>query len=630
MTPLLSVHNLKTYFFTEERPVKAVDGVSFTLERGGALGIVGESGSGKSVTALSIMGLVPSPGRIVDGEILLEGEELRRKDRRAMSRVRGSKMAMIFQDPTASLNPVLSVGFQIAEALRRHQRLTRRAARARAIELLDLVGIADPMRRVDDFPHQLSGGMRQRVMIAMALSCDSKLLIADEPTTALDVTIQAQILELLRMVRREFGTGILLITHDLGVIAEVAQDVVVMRSGRIVERTNVDALFKRPQHPYTVDLIASLPDLYVADERPTNLNNDANRDLAVGRDDDQGGGSLPRGGDAPHNGYVLDADRDEKLLEVRDLVKHFTASRALLASEAGDVIRAVDGISFHIAAGESLALLGESGCGKSTTGRLILRLLDATSGKIKFSGRDLATLTPRELREQRREMQIVFQDSYGSLNPRMTVGESIGEPLRVYGNTHGPRSGRVAELLEAVGLSRSEGERHPHELSGGQRQRVGIARALALRPKLVVCDEPVSSLDRTVQTQVLRLFRSLQREMGLAYLFIAHDLGVVSEISDRVAVMYLGKIVEVATTQALYRTPLHPYTKALFSAVPRRDPQGRTDRLLLETEVPSALEPPSGCRFRTRCPLAGERCAVEEPLLKEVAKERHVACHFVA
>ncbi|MGA2165107.1 MAG: ABC transporter ATP-binding protein, partial [Solirubrobacteraceae bacterium] len=545
--PLLSVEDLKVEFPTEGGVVKAVNGVSFALGQGRTLGIVGESGSGKSVCALSTMGLTRAQGVRISGRILFEGVDLLTLPERGMRALRGNELAMIFQDPLSSLHPLYRVGAQVAEGIRAHREVSRRAAREQATALLELVGLPEPSRRVDAYPHELSGGMRQRVMIAMALANEPKLLIADEPTTALDVTVQAQILTLLRRLREELGMALVLVTHDLGVVAEMADEIAVMQAGLIVERGTTEQVLAAPAHPYTQGLLRSSPTL----ERGDHQRND-NHD---GRERSKGAN---RGG--KEEGAVAAAP---PLLQVRDLVKRFPITQGVVFQRQVDAVEAVAGISFELRRGEALGLVGETGCGKSTTARLIMRLLEPTGGEIRYEGHDIAHLRGAALKAARREMQIVFQDPYSSLNPRKTAGSIVSEPFAIHG-LHRDRVERrrvVGELLERVGLSPEHRNRYPHEFSGGQRQRIGIARALALRPKLLIADEPVSALDVTIQAQILELLRELQRELGLTLLLISHDLAVVRQMADHVAVMRAGKIVELAPNETLYSSPVHPYTR---------------------------------------------------------------------
>jgi peptide/nickel transport system ATP-binding protein len=535
---LLSVRDLRVSFATQSGRVQAVDGVSFELAPGEVLAIVGESGSGKSVTAQTIVGLTRSPNARIDGSVQLGEQELITAGERELRDVRGERVGMVFQDPMTSFNPVYTVGRQIVEAIRAHRGgVSDREARERAVGLLDSVGIPNAAQRVDDYPHQFSGGMRQRAMIAMALSLDPEVLIADEPTTALDVTVQAQILALLERLNRERGLATILITHDLGVVAEVADRVLVMHEGKIVERGSLDQVFYAPADPYTRRLLDAVVRL------------DAAPPLRPRRE-------------------------SEALLEVTDLVKHFPVRRGLLFDREVDRVRAVDGVSFSVRAGETLGLVGESGSGKSTLSRSILQLLAPTSGSVRFEGREIAGLSRREMRPLRRQMQMVFQDPYASLNPRKRIGQIVGEPLRLQGEASGSSLRReVQGLLERVGLSVEHYQRYPHEFSGGQRQRIGIARALALRPKLIVADEPVSALDVSIRAQILDLLRELQDDFGLTYIFVAHDIGVVRHVSDRIAVMHQGKIVEEGPADRVCERPEDPYTRELLAAVPIPDPR---------------------------------------------------------
>jgi peptide/nickel transport system ATP-binding protein len=534
---LLSVQDLRVGFATEGGLVQAVDGVSFELEAGEVLAIVGESGSGKSVTAQTILGLTRSANASIAGSVRFRSRELIEADERELQQVRGAEIAMIFQDPMTSLNPVYRVGAQIAEAIRAHRPEVGKAeARKRSIELLDSVGIPNAEQRVDGYPHEFSGGMRQRAMIAMALALEPDVLIADEPTTALDVTIQAQILELLRRLNRERNLATILITHDLGVVAEVADRVLVMHEGKIVERGGLDEIFYSPKDPYTRRLLDAVVRL---DQAPP-----------------------PR------------PPREQPLLEVTDLVKHFPLKRGLLIEREVDRVRAVDGVSFSVAKGETLGLVGESGSGKSTLSRTVLQLLEPTSGSVRFEGRELAGLSRRQMRPLRAELQMIFQDPYASLNPRKRIGQIVGDPLRLQGRASGAELRiQVQELLDRVGLSAAHYQRFPHEFSGGQRQRIGIARALALRPKLIIADEPVSALDVSIRAQILDLLADLQNDFGLTYVFVAHDIGVVRHVSDRIAVMHEGKIVEQGPADQVCERPTDGYTKKLLAAVPVPDPR---------------------------------------------------------
>jgi peptide/nickel transport system ATP-binding protein len=536
--PLLSVSDLRVGFLTEGGRVQAVAGVSFDLAAGEVLAIVGESGSGKSVATQSIVGLTRSPNARIEGSARLRGAELLGASEADLRKVRGKQIGMVFQDPMTSFNPVYRIGDQLVEAIQAHRPdMSDAEARAIAVETLVAVGMPEAERRIDRYPHEFSGGMRQRAMIAMALALQPEILIADEPTTALDVTIQAQILELLRRLNRERNLATILITHDLGVVAEMADRVVVMHEGGIVERGSLDEIFYSPKDPYTRKLLDAVVRL---DQAPP---------LRPGR------------GQAP-------------LLEVTDLVKHFPIKHGLLIDREVDRVRAVDGVSFSVAQGETLGLVGESGSGKSTLSRTVLQLLAPTSGSVRFEGREIAGLSRREMRPLRAEMQMVFQDPYASLNPRKRIGQIVGEPLRLQGHASGYELRvQVQELLERVGLSPEHYQRYPHEFSGGQRQRIGIARALALRPKLIVADEPVSALDVSIRAQILELLAELQDEFGLTYLFVAHDIGVVRHISDRIAVMHDGKIVEQGPADRVCERPVDPYTKTLLTAVPVPDPR---------------------------------------------------------
>ncbi|MGE7917438.1 ABC transporter ATP-binding protein [Viridibacillus sp. NPDC093762] len=548
MDSILKVDNLHISFVSNHEVFEAVKGVSFELHKGETLGIVGESGSGKSVTARSIMRLLPSPPALMtDGSIEFSGETISNFTDPEMEAVRGKEISMIFQDPMTSLNPTIKVGKQIDEILTKHQQLTSKEAKNRSIEMLQLVGIKNAEERYNQYPHEFSGGMRQRAMIAMALACQPKLLIADEPTTALDVTIQAQILRLMKKMQQQFDTSIILITHDLGVVAGMCDRVVVMKEGQIVETNTTEGLFASPQHPYTKKLLNALPRM---DEKKK----------------PKGKLHLP-----------ADINPDKPLIEVQDLNQVFPLG-------SGRTLKAVDSISFSIQPGETLGLVGESGSGKSTTGRLLLQLQKATHGEILYKGMAINRLNKKEMKQLRKEIQIIFQDPYASLNPRMKVLDIIGQSLDIHQlcKTKAERLARVEELLELVGLQKEHAMRYPHEFSGGQRQRIGIARALAVDPKFIVCDEPLSALDVSIQAQVVDLLKDLQAKLGLTYLFIAHDLSMVKHISDRVAVMNAGKIIELADSEELYSNPIHPYTKSLLAAVPVPDPSIESKKLKKE------------------------------------------------
>jgi ABC-type microcin C transport system duplicated ATPase subunit YejF len=530
---LLSVSDLHVSFRQGAELVPAVSGVSFHIDKGETFALVGESGSGKSVTALSVLRLLPHNARITKGRVMLGSTDLFRLPEYAMGAIRGLRVGIIFQDPMSSLNPVMTVGRQIGEVLRLQRGLQGQAARNRALELLDHVGLPNPERHLGEYPHQLSGGMRQRVMIAIALAGEPDLLIADEPTTALDVTIQAQILELLERLKRESGMALWLITHDLGIVAELADRVAVMRAGRIVEQSGREGFFEHPQHPYSRELFTAMPRLDASLARP-------------------------------------EMHHSDPLLVVEDFQVHYPIQRGFFQRTV-DYVRAVDGVSFSVAQGETLALVGESGCGKTTLGKGILGLIEPTGGRIRFDGADITGLRGEERRKRYAEMQIVFQDPYSSMNPRMIVGDIVEEGLRALhpSMTETERRARVEDLLQNVGLPKDARLRYPHEFSGGQRQRICIARALAVDPKLIVCDEPTSALDVSVQAQILKLLRDLRDRRGLSYLFITHDLAVVAELADRVAVMHRGKIVEIGTTRQVLFQPAHPYTRRLLQAVPK-------------------------------------------------------------
>lgn len=552
METILQVHNLQVSFRSQEREFDAVKGISFDVKKGETLGIVGESGSGKSVTARSIMRLLPSPpSRMKDGEILFLGQNLAHKSEKEMESIRGRDIGMIFQDPMTSLNPTIRIGKQIAESLIKHRNMSKKEAKQEAIEMLKLVGIRDSEARYNQYPHEFSGGMRQRAMIAIALACRPSLLIADEPTTALDVTIQAQILNVMKHMQEKFGTSIILITHDLGVVAGMCDRVVVMKDGEIVEKGTTVEIFEQAEHPYTLKLLNALPRL---DEK-----------------------KKPK--PAPQ---IITPFGNEPLLEVNGLKQYFDLGK-------GNVIRAVDDISFYVKPGETLGVVGESGSGKSTTGRAILRLHEPTAGEVLYQGMPVNRLKAKEMKMMRRHMQMIFQDPYASLNPRFKIVDIIGEAMDVHGlsGSKEARKKRVEELLDMVGLDPAFADRYPHEFSGGQRQRIGIARALAVEPKFIVCDEPLSALDVSIQSQVVKLLEELQHKLGLTYLFIAHDLSMVKHISDRVAVMYAGKIVELAESEELYSNPQHEYTKSLLAAIPVPDPkvEAQKTRRLLEEQT---------------------------------------------
>jgi len=670
---LLEITDLRTEIQLRNGVVHAVDGVTLEVAEGETLGVVGESGCGKTMTALSIMHLLPNGGRIAGGSIKLAGKEVTNLRPEELRKMRGDDVGMIFQDPLSSLNPTHSVGKQIAEAVLLHRNVSKQDAYERAVEVLDLVGLPRARERVDEFPHQFSGGMRQRVMIAMALACEPKLLIADEPTTALDVTIQKQILELIDNLRHRLGMAVILVTHDLGVIAGRADRVAVMYAGKVVETTETSALYNNPRHPYTEALFHALPEksaetrerLYSIPGAPPDLVNppagcrfaprcryatDKCRTeppallgettahlyrcfFPVGAVERTVRGQLtvvePLA--EPEVELVEDARVGDVVLSARNLVKDFPVTKGVLQRRVG-AVSAVADVSFDIRKGETLGLVGESGCGKTTIGRMLVGLDKPTSGSIHFGGKDLARSSGREYRRERRDIQYMFQDSYASLDPRMRVGSILREPLIVQGmGSRREQLAKVRDMLGKVGLPASWTERYPHEFSGGQRQRLGFARALMLNPHLIIADEPVSALDVSIQAQVLNMMRDLQHEFGLTYLFISHDLSVVRYLSNHIGVMYLGKLVEIGTADEVYLRPAHPYTKGLIESAPTADPDAERAKVHagITGELPSAIHPPSGCRFRTRCPIAQEICSTVEPELRAYGADNHfAACHF--
>lgn len=571
--PVLSIKNLTTSFHVNKRWLPVVKDLSFSIGKGETVAVVGESGSGKSVTALSIMRLLQAGIGKSEGSIKLEDKELLTLSEEEMQKVRGGDIGMIFQEPMTSLNPVLTAGFQVAESLRNHRNMSKSEAHAEALRLFDIVRIPDAKRRATEFPHSFSGGMRQRVMIAMALACQPKLLIADEPTTALDVTIQAQILELIHELQKDIGMGVLFITHDMGVVAEIADRVVVMLKGDQVEEAPVRDLFQNPQHNYSKMLLSAVPKLGA---------------LA--------GSATPRRfptmsleGPGPELPSEKD-DRGEKILDVKGLTTRFAIRGGIWGSVKG-AVHAVEDVSFDVRAGETLSIVGESGCGKTTTGRSILRLVEPSSGTINFEGQDVTKASPAELRKVRQRMQMIFQDPYGSLNPRKTIGATISEPLYVHkiGNQSAVQE-RVAELLDAVGMKPEHALRFPHEFSGGQRQRLCIARCLGLNPSLIVADESVSALDATIKAQVINLMLDLQERLGVSYVFISHDIAAVERVSHRIAVMLLGEIVEIGPRDQVLNNPKHPYTQKLISAVPLPDPNLKRERKgLIAEELKSPI-----------------------------------------
>lgn len=696
--PVLEIEDLNVTFDTEDGTAQAVRGVSLTLERGDTLGIVGESGSGKSVTSMAVMGLLPKSASVT-GSARVLGQEMLGLDDGEISKIRGNKIAMIFQDPLTSLNPVYTVGYQLAEAVLAHHNVSKRQAHERAVELLDTVGIPNPRQRADAYPHELSGGMRQRVVIGIAMANDPDVIIADEPTTALDVTVQAQVMEALELARKRTNAALMLITHDLGVIAGHVDRVGVMYAGTMVESGSVAEVFYNSRMPYTLGLIGSLPRTDEArghrltpilgtppslvnlppgcpfaprcpmatelchEEEPLLFPQLGGGHAAACHYSDQLEGVSPQdlfttsGADQEAMATLADSTdpaaqqaaqqatesgsgpgENQPILRAENLVKHFPLrSSGILRRKIGDT-HAVCDVSLDVRQGETVALVGESGCGKSTTARLLLQLLPLTGGEVYYEDRPLSKMSRAQLASLRSDLQIVFQDPLASLDPRMNVAEIIAEPLRIHGRFAKGGRNQVRELLRTVGLNPEHANRYPHEFSGGQRQRIGVARALALRPRALVLDEPVSALDVSIQAGVLNLLEDLQEELNLAYVFVSHDLSVVRHISDQVAVMYLGKIVEIGTTEELFTNAAHPYTQVLGSAIPIPDPQKeRTrERIMVTGDVPSPANPPSGCRFRTRCPKFAhllsadeqERCITDEPALMDRGQGHASACHY--
>ena len=700
MARLLEVDDLKTQITLRSGIVHAVDGLSFEVEKGETVGIVGESGCGKTMAAMSIMRLLPHRAYIAGGEVRLDGRDLVKLSNDEIRKVRGNDIGIVFQDPMTSLNPTMTIGRQIAEGVLIHRDVSKAKAFDRAVETLELVGVPRPKERVNDYPHQLSGGLRQRVMIAMALANEPKLLIADEPTTALDVTIQDQILRLLDRLKAELGMGIILITHDMGVIAGRADRVVVMYAGEKIESAPTSELFNNVRHPYTEALLASIPklnqdktqELYSIPGLPPDLRRPPLACRFAARcafATDQCRSEKPplKDGDLPNHPFACfhprrssaaelttmgaeliaqaeknaalrarfgkelellsigleEGDGNGKAADVKepsdsDLVLDFQEISKEFPVTAGAVLRrrigtlhAITGVTLGIRRGETFGLVGESGCGKTTLGRLGVGLEEPTYGKVVFNGTDLSTLKGAEFRRRRRDLQLMFQDPYASLDPRMRVKEIISEPLDVAKRgTSQERENRVRELLDEVGLAHDAMARYPHEFSGGQRQRLGLARALALNPEVIVADEPVSALDVSIQSQILNLMKRLQRAHSLTYIVISHDLSVVRYLADRIGVMYLGKLVEIGPGADIYEKTAHPYTAGLLEAIPVPDPDSAKDKdkVAIRGELPSPLNPPSGCRFRTRCPRAQDLCAEELPPLRPFGPDHYAACHF--
>ena len=667
-TPLLQIKDLHTDIEIRNGVVRALSGVDLHVNPGETLGIVGESGSGKTMTALSLMGLLPQGGKVSSGSIILDGQDLTKMPLHLKRKMRGTKVGMIFQDPLTSLNPTMKIGLQVCEPLRVHEKLSKRAALARAVEILKRVGMPRPEVVINNYPHQLSGGMRQRVMIAMALVCKPRILIADEPTTALDVTTQMQILDLIDELRDEYKMGVILITHDLGVVAGHTDRVAVMYAGRIVETAPTKTLFTEPKHRYTSSLMAALPEralaagtklfsipgappsltnlpkgcrfaarcLWATDECRADypsLSGDENHTFSCFhpvQEGDESPAVLQAMMDSGKAENAVDSTGQishEVLLDVKEASRVYESAGSGFFKRDKGVVSAVDRVSITVNKGETYGLVGESGCGKSTVGRLIAGLESPSGGAIELDGRDLAKLKGRDAVRIHRDVQMMFQDSYAAMDPRMRIDQILAEPMSIQKTGNARQiAERIMEILEQVGLTEEILDRYPHEFSGGQLQRIGFARSLTLAPDLIVADEPVSALDVSVQAQVLNLMKDLQQELGLSYLFISHDLAVVQYMADRIGVMYLGRIVEEGPAHEVVKNPKHPYTKALIDSIPVPDPEFQHDEsaIKLTGEPPSAVNPPEGCRFRPRCPFAGEECKVQPMLTDETHR---VACH---
>jgi peptide/nickel transport system ATP-binding protein len=686
----LEIQDLSVSIWLPHSIVQAVGNVSLHINKGETVGLVGESGCGKSMTGLSVMGLLPPGGWVTSGQIRLEDRELTGLPETERRKIRGNEIGMIFQDPLTSLDPTKTIGYQVAEPVQVHRGMSKQQARERATEVLSLVGMPRPKDRLGDYPHQLSGGMRQRVMIALALACEPKLLIADEPTTALDVTIQAQILTLLDDLKDRLGMAMLLITHDMGVIAGHADRVYVMYAGRIAEQADTAAIFSATRHPYSQALLDSIPRLSQDRTRRLASIPGLPPDLAHPppgcrfaprciRADDKCRTAEPQlTGQSPEHKFACwhpadgsltttpvaaaphstkeprpagpcsspqDAAKPEQqaikasvpaelakpLLEITNLVKQYPIASGMVVRRRADAVNAVSGVSFTVNAGETFGLVGESGCGKTTIGKAVVALQRPDAGSVKLDGTDIYQLGGSELRRRRRDLQMIFQDPYSSLDPRMRVAAIIREPLVTHhlGGRADQRQ-RVSELLHEVGLPPDAAERYPHEFSGGQRQRIGLARALTLHPRVIVADEPVSALDVSIRAQVLNLMKRLQADHGLTYIIISHDLAVVRYMADRIGVMYLGKLVEMGSGEDIYLRAAHPYTAGLIATIPIPDPQAARSRgpSGIAGELPSAVKPPSGCRFRTRCPYSQQICAEQEPELHSFGPGHVAACHF--
>ncbi len=679
MENLLEIKNIETEFKNKGKYFKAVGPVSMYLKRGEIIGVVGESGSGKSVTMKSVLQIIQSPGRVVGGEVYLDGEPLDKDGKpvnllsfgaqsEEMRHVRGGKIGMIFQEPMTSLNPVLTIGYQISETIKLHLGLNDEEAKARTIEMLKKVRIPDAESRYNLYPQQFSGGMRQRIMIAMAMAAEPTILIADEATTALDVTTQSQILELMRDIARDTKTAIILVTHNLGVVARYAERIYVMYSGKIVETAGAEELFAQPEHPYTRALLSAIPRL--DDPKDRKLvpieglpPNPAQRpaycpfydrcDYREERCTKQAAPELKEVSEGHFCACILSEDEKaakkviiegskkeksveksigaEEVLVVKDVYKYFPVTKGIMRKKVGEV-KAIEEVCFTLHKGETLGIVGESGCGKTTLARCVIRAYQPTKGEIIFDGTDIASLSDKELLPIRPQISMIFQDPYSSLDPRQSAADIIGESLKLHGlvKNADEYNARVEELMELVGLDPGQKDKYPHEFSGGQRQRIGIARALSSDPKMILCDEAISALDVSIQAQIINLLENIQAKLGISYLFIAHDLAVVKHISDRILVMYLGRVVEIAPCDSIYENPLHPYTKTLIAAVPVADPavEKKRPRVEIKGEVPSIMNRPQGCLFSDRCPKAMDICHKQIPALVEKEGGHMVACHL--
>lgn len=670
MEHLLEIKNIETCFKTDGQLVKAVDGVSMYLDPGEIIGIVGESGSGKSVTMMSMLQLISSPGKITGGEVYIQGEDKNMleygPDSEQMRHMRGGKVSMIFQEPMTSLNPVLTIGYQIQENIMEHLHLSKEEAKKKAIEMLKLVNIPDAEERFNYYPQQFSGGMRQRIMIAMAMSSEPTVLVADEATTALDVTTQAQLLEMLRDIAKKTNTALVIVTHNLGIVARFAERIYVMYSGSVVEMTDTKRLFANPEHPYTRALLRAIPRLDDPKDRvlipieglPPNpasrpsycpfydrceYHMDKCREcskpqlaeLETGHfaachltEEEKAAKAREIASKETKKAPKIIA-KDELCLDVKNVKKYFPIYSGLMRKKTGEV-KAIEDICFYARKGETLGIVGESGCGKTTLARCIMRVYQPEDGEIIFNGTDIAKFNDRQMYPFRRKIAMIFQDPFSSLDPRQTAESIVGESLLLHKlvKNKAEYDARVDELFRIVGLDPALKYRVPHEFSGGQRQRIGIARALSSEPDMIICDEPISALDVSIQAQIINLLEELQAKLGLTYLFIAHDLAVVKHISTRILVMYLGRVVEIAECDELYSNTLHPYTRTLLSAVPVADPvvEESRERIPIRGEVPSLTKRPEGCPFHDRCPNATERCSKEVPALKNVGNGHEVAC----